>query len=94
MKTRELVMNIAVNLVRIARFAKEGRAPRVRQFVIETQEYLSRLSNSPRSGRFEKTFLKFKDKFNSLASVTEYNDSFVDDLHTWANILTHRAALT
>ena len=94
MKARELVLNIAVNLVRIARFASEGRAPRVRQFVLETQEYLGRLSNSPRSARFEKTFLRFKDKFNSLTTNLEHSDNFVDDLHTWANILTHRAKLT
>jgi ABC-type transporter Mla subunit MlaD len=93
MKTSDLVMNIAVNLVRIARFAADDRRPRVRQFTDETQEFIDRLENAPKSERFEHTFKQFKSKFASLAKVTNYTDEYLDDLHTWANILTHRANL-
>lgn len=91
MKASELVMNIAVNLVRIARFAEDGRAPRVRQFTQETEEYLQKLEQSPRSERFEHTLVQFKKEFAKLVSAKKYDADYIDDLHTWANILTHRA---
>jgi len=93
MKASEIVMNIALNLVRIARFAAEDRAPRVRQFTDETKEYLERLEKAERSSRFEPTFQKFKIEFERLRKTSAFDPEYIDDLHTWANILTHRAKL-
>lgn len=93
MKASELVMNIAVNLVRIARFAEDDRAPRVRQFTKETEEYMEKLEKAPRSSRFEHTFVQFKTEFEKLKNVGSFTSDYIDDLHTWANILTHRASL-
>jgi len=40
MDAREIILNIAVNLGRLCRWAMEGRKERVEQFLAQTEEYL------------------------------------------------------
>ena len=46
MSAQELTLNIAVNMGRLARFALEGRASRIDQFLEETEKDLTELENS------------------------------------------------
>ena len=49
MDPREIILNIAVNLGRLCRFAMEGRKERVEQFLAQTDEYLKALESAPKS---------------------------------------------
>ena len=93
MDARELTLNIAVNLGRIGRWACEGRMNRMHQFLAETGEFLKQLETTPKSVRFNKTFLIFKNKFELLRNNKNRNDEWAEEVLTWANILTHRAKL-
>lgn len=94
MKTEDIVLNIAVNLGRISRWAQEGKHARVNQFLKETEDYLKKLEDAPRNSRFEKTFESFKKYFHSLKNSGERNEAWAEAMLTWGNILTHRAKLT
>lgn len=93
MNTQDLVLNIAVNMGRICRFAMEKNEKRVEQFLDETQEYLNQLEIAQQSPKFEHTFQAFKQKFSDLKNNIQLNDEWAEDALTWANILTHRAKL-
>lgn len=93
MTAEDLTLNIAVNLGRLARWVSEGKSARVSQFLNETQEYLLQLEKAPKSSRFEPTFKLFKNKFHELFKSKTFDDKWVEDVLTWANILTHRAKL-
>lgn len=93
MNAQDLVLNIAVNLGRISRWATEGKTARIQQFLKETESYLLELEKSPKSEKFEPTLKVFKNKFKMLNSSKDYNYNFADDTLTWANILSHRAKL-
>ena len=47
METKELVLNIAVNVGRLCRWAMEGRKSRVEQFLVETEEYVKAFGAAP-----------------------------------------------
>lgn len=93
MNAQELTLNIAVNLGRLARWVLEGRQSRVRQFLKETDEYVSNLKKIKKGQRFTKTFELFIERFKSLKESTNYNEEWAEEALTWANILTHRAKL-
>lgn len=93
MGAQELVLNIAVNLGRIGRYAYEGRRPRVEQFLNETQDYVRQLEKLPVHPRFQKTFVFFKESFDKLAKDVHLDAAWAETAYTWANILTHRAKL-
>lgn len=93
MSTQELVLNIAVNLGRIARFASEGRLNRVEQFLNETKEYIRELDSNVINSHFQQTFDDFKKTFNELEKNKRLDTSWSETAYTWANILTHRAKL-
>ena len=92
MNARDLTLNIAVNLGRIARWVGEGKTVRVTQFMTETEDFLDQLDEAKKSERFEKTFRLFKRSFENLKKK-EPNDEWAEEALTWANILTHRAKL-
>lgn len=93
MSTAEIILNIAVNLGRLSRWAMEGKKARIEQFLVETQDYLNELEKAPKSTQFNKTFSSFKHKFQELKSNPKLDDAWAEDALTWANILTHRAKL-
>jgi len=93
MNARELVLNIAVNLGRIGRWAYEGRSNRLNQFLDETEAYIHQLESLPKSSRFQKTFDKFSSTFRELRGDMRLDSTWIETVFTWANILTHRASL-
>ncbi|MDP2941576.1 MAG: hypothetical protein Q8N85_04920 [Candidatus Omnitrophota bacterium] len=92
MNTQELVLNIAVNLGRLGRWACEGKQNRVDQFLAETETYISQLEQSPKSPRFQRTFDIFQETFNALKRDVRLDPVWAETMLTWANILTHRAS--
>ncbi|MBI5415771.1 MAG: hypothetical protein HZA29_03045 [Candidatus Omnitrophica bacterium] len=93
MDARELTLNIAVNLGRLGRWALEGRHNRLRQFMAETEEYVNALERAPKTARFQKTFDAFQKTFAGSRDVSDFNETWAEEMFTWANILTHRAKL-
>ena len=93
MSTREIVLNIAVNLGRLCRWAMEGRKARVEQFLAETEEYVEVLDSAPKSDRFMPTYEWFKEDFNALSHDVRMDSDWAESMLTWANILSHRAQL-
>jgi len=94
MDAKEITLNIAVNLGRLCRFCMEGRRSRVDQFLAETEEYVKALEIAPKSSRFLPTYEWFKQDFERLRHNVQMNADWAEAMLTWANILTHRAALT
>ena len=94
MNAKELTLNIAVNLGRLCRWCMEGRRARVDQFLAETDEYVKALEVAPKSSRFLPTYEWFKKDFEFLRHNVQMNADWAESMLTWANILTHRAALT
>lgn len=92
MNAQELVLNIAVNMGRLSRWAVEGKYTRIKQFISDTEIYVDQLENTPQGERFKPTYLAFKRKFEELKNH-EPNEVWAEDALTWANILTHRAKL-
>ena len=93
MDSRELILNIAVNLGRLCRWALEGRRERVEQFLGQTQGYLGDLESAPKSIRFMPTYEWFKNDFERLSHNVRMDSDWAESMLTWANILTHRASL-
>ena len=88
MTSRELMLNIAINLARIGRFAAEGRQARLQQFLKETKLYLRQLQGLPLEPKLEGTQKHFENWLNSNKDTVDSEEAY-----TWANILTHRAQL-
>lgn len=93
MDAREIILNIAVNLGRLCRWAMEGRKERVEQFLAQTKEYLKDLESAPKSSRFLPTYEWFKNDFTRLSQDVHMNADWAESMLTWANILSHRASL-
>jgi hypothetical protein len=93
MNAREIILNIAVNLGRLCRWAMEGRKERVEQFLAQTEEYLKALESAPKSSRFLPTYEWFKNDFKRLSQDVHMDADWAESMLTWANILTHRASL-
>ncbi len=93
MTAKDLTLNIAVNMGRLARFAQEGKHARINMFLDETETYLRELEQSSYKSRFEPTLAFFKQKFEFLKNNQTLNEDWAEEALTWANILTHRAKL-
>lgn len=93
MATSDLVLNIAVNLGRMARWASEGNIKRVKQFAVDTNVYLQELEEVHKRQRFSQTFDLFKERYEVLCNDIRLDDDWAEEILTWANILTHRAKL-
>ena len=93
MNAKDLVLNIAINMGRLSRWAMEGKKERVKQFISDTQVYIDQLEDIPQNDKFERTYKSFKIKFEELKNQ-ELSEVWAEDALTWANILTHRAKLT
>lgn len=93
MNAKDLALNIAVNLGRIARFAAEGRHKRTDQFMGETERFLEELEQAPKDPRFLKTLESFRRQFETLKKNTHRDEAWIEAALTWGNILTHRSKL-
>lgn len=93
MNAKELILNIAVNLGRLCRWAMEGRKARVDQFLAQTEGYLNILESLPKSSRFMPTYEWFKRDFERLSHDVRMDVDWAESMLTWANILSHRASL-
>jgi hypothetical protein len=93
MTAQELTLNISVNLGRIGRWASEGKAARLNQFMKETDGFVHQLEAAPKSARFQKTFELFKQNFDSLKGDVRLDMEWSEAMFTWANILANRAKL-
>lgn len=93
METKDLVLNISVNLGRLCRWSLEGRQARVEQFLIDTDQYLNALESAPKSARFLPTYEWFKKDFHNLRNNIRMDRDWAESMLTWANILNHRAKL-
>lgn len=91
MKAQDLVLNIAVNLGRMSRWALERNERRIDQFLEESEMYLNELENMGVSARFKPTLEVFERKFKELKAGVKTDRDWPEDVLTWANILTHRA---
>lgn len=92
MNAQDLVLNIAVNMARLSKWAMEGKEARVKQFMDDTENYLAQLENVPQNDRFKGTYIAFKRKLDELKN-TKLDELWAEDALTWASILTHRAKL-
>jgi len=93
MDSREIILNISVNLGRLCRWAMEGRKERVEQFLAQTEKYLKDLESAPKSSRFLPTYEWFKNDFEHLSHDVRMDADWAESMLTWANILSHRASL-
>ncbi len=91
MNAKDLTLNIAVNLGRLARWVSEGKTARVGQFIEETDDYLDKLDKAARGEKFEKTYIAFKFNYGKLRENQKFDDEWAEEALTWSNILTHRA---
>lgn len=94
MATKDIVLNISVNMGRLCRWSMEGRRNRVEQFLAETNEYVRALDESSKSERFMPTYEWFKKDYERLSRDVQMNADWAESVLTWANILGHRASLT
>lgn len=92
MQPKNIILNIAVNLGRLGRWAAEGKPARIHQFIDDTESYLSQIRTASLSSQFVPTHKKFLQVFARLKK-TPINDEWAEEAFTWANILTHRAKL-
>lgn len=93
MNARDLTLDIAVNLSRVARWATEGQEARVRQFLQETEGFIEQLDSIPKRKQFNSTFKAFKKSFRALKDDVRMDSKWAEEALTWGNILTHRAKL-
>lgn len=93
MTAQDLVLNIAVNLGRLARWSTERRTERVTQFLKETEQYLDQLESVEVSEKFKPTLNRFRQELVILKKEKVYTYDWAERALTWANILQHRAKL-
>ena len=91
---RSLVLDIAVNLGRIGKFSMMGNEKRVRQFLLEVEEYFKVVNNRKIAGVVDRPLKRLEQICSKGLPVSgQFNRENIDDLFTYANILTHRAEL-
>lgn len=93
MSNQDILLNIAVNLGRLGRWADEKKVMRIPQFLDDTQIYIDMLEGAQINKKFQPTLRSFSSMFKKLASQKNYNEVWAEEAFTWANILTHRAKL-
>lgn len=91
MTNSDLVLNIAVNLGRLGRWAQSGQTPRISQFLADTQIYLDQIQSI--DPQFRSTYARFLKDYQFMRSTSPNPDGWSDTAFTWAVILTHRAKL-
>jgi len=93
MSTQEIILNIAVNLGRLGRWAHEKKYKRIPKFIDDNEYYLNLLSKTQKSKKIEPTINSFLKSYNLLISDKNYSDAWAEFMFTWSNILTHRSKM-
>ncbi|MDQ3098269.1 MAG: hypothetical protein M3Q44_00800 [bacterium] len=91
MDNKDIVLNIAVNLGRLSRWAIEGNVSRISRFIVDTDYYVELLKNNRVASAFENTQSKFIREYDMLKESPHYDEIWAEKSLTWSNILTHRA---
>ena len=93
MNSTDLVLNIAVNMGRLSRWAQEGKKERIKQFITDTDWYIDQIDEVAVKLQFRPTLKAFKEKYNLMKQDIRLDRDWAEDALTWANVLTHRAKL-
>ena len=76
-KQQELILHIAANLGRLARWAFEEKPYRIKQFLNETVDFVSQLEDLPKSQRFIPTYNAFIEQFNDLKRSKKIDERII-----------------
>lgn len=93
---RDQILNISVDVARIAEFTLEGRRETlVNRLILVLDRNVQELSQGNLSEQFKLVLPNFIKEFNNLIHNRhkENNKLWAVKLLTWANILQHRASL-
>lgn len=100
MKTKDKVLDIAMNLNRIGNWGADGyhmKQKRILIFLDQTTNILNTLNKAKLQDPFKKTFNRFLREFRRLEQEGKKGPKdelyWAEQMMTWGNILTHRAKL-
>ena len=82
-----------MNLKRIAKFAEQNNKKRVELFIKDNEKYIHELKNSSNRDFLNRKLDKYFKFFEIIKKTQNFDESFIDDIHTYSNILNHRANL-
>lgn len=91
MTSQDVVLNIALNMSRLGRWAREGKTGRIPQFFADTQAYIDDLKDF--DPKFTNTYDLFLKDYQYLKNTPPNDSDWSEKAYTWATILTHRAKL-
>lgn len=98
--TKQLVLDIAMNLNRIGNWAADGfetKQKRIVFFLEQTNAYITLLQSQHLPPPFIPTFNTFTSTFKKMytdgLSTPKDKVVWAESMMTWGNILTHRASL-
>lgn len=96
METKQIILDIAMNLNRIGGWAIDGgehKQKRVDFFLDQTKGYINQLNPSDMPSRFRKSYERFLEEFHNLEEKKNDLTYWGEMMMTWGNILTHRSKL-
>lgn len=100
MKTKEKILDIAMNLNRIGNWADDdylAKRERILFFLEQTSNSLKLLTPSIFPQTFRQTFSRFLNEYSKLEKAGKSGpinkSEWAEAMMTWGNILTHRAKL-
>lgn len=93
MTNGDLILNIAVNLGRLGRYALKNNPDRIKQFLNDSDNYLRQIKVDKLSAKYTPTHRHFLTVYQKLKNKDVVDVDWADTAFTWANILTHRAKL-
>lgn len=86
MTPREMTLDIAVNLGRIARFCQMGNGKRAEMFLNETKALLDLLEFSRPQGEFKTTIVNFRTFFDEIFPKEFLNEDEIDRIFEWEKV--------
>lgn len=93
LSNQDIILNIAVNMDRLSKWAYEGKPARIKRFLEDTDMYVEMLKKAALQEHFLPTYYRFLGVYEFLKLSEHYDEVWSDQAGTWANILTHRAKL-
>ncbi len=93
MDATEILLNIAVNLGRIGRWATEKKHSRIEQFFSDTDWYVEKLAEAKKNNEIIPTLNFFEKNYARLKKNKSRNDAWAEEAFTLSNILIHRAKI-
>ncbi len=93
MDATEILLNIAVNLGRIGRWATEKKYSRIEQFFGDTDRYVEELAEVKKNNEIIPTLNFFEKNYARLKKNKSRNDAWAEEAFTLSNILIHRAKI-